>query len=150
MKFCRAPLREARATLNLMSIFVVLILAALAWAAFHGWQLPNTLRYRPYQGRAWRNTFPGASRKDIRDFLSLFVSTFACRDSEKLHFRPDDEVLGIYREVNPSRRLPDAAELQMLAKALRDKYGLLLEEIWHDGLTLGALFQRVQQARARR
>ncbi len=131
-----------------MSIFVVLILAALAWAAFHGWQSPNSLRYRPCQGRAWRSTFPSASRREIRDFLSLFVSAFAFRDSEKLHFRPDDEVLGIYRAVNPTRWLPDAQEIESLAKKLRDKYGLPLEDIWHDGLTLGGLFQRVQQARA--
>ncbi|MCC2958028.1 hypothetical protein LK542_20615 [Massilia sp. IC2-477] len=132
-----------------MSIFVVLILAALAWAAFHGWQSPTSLRYRPCQGRAWRSTFPTASRKDIRDFLSVVVSAFAFRESEKLHFRPDDEVLGICRAVKPVRRVPDAREIETLAKELRDKYGLMLEEIWHDGLTLGGLFQRVQQARGK-
>ncbi|MFC0253853.1 hypothetical protein ACFFJK_18295 [Massilia consociata] len=128
---------------------MVLILTALAWAAFHGWQLPNTLRYRPCQGRAWRSTFPTASRKDIRDFLSVLVSAFALRESEKLHIRPDDEVLGIYRAVNPTRSEPSARELDMLAKALRDKYGVKLDEVWHEGLTLGALFQRVQQARGK-
>jgi propanediol dehydratase small subunit len=134
-----------------MSIFVVLILAALAWAAFHGWQSPETLRYsvryRPWQGRAWRSTFPTASRKDIRDFLSVFASSFSFRESERLHFRPDDDVLGIYRAEHPTRRLPDAQELDTLAKALRERYGLMLDEIWHDGLTLGGLFQRVQQVR---
>jgi hypothetical protein len=132
-----------------MSLLVVLILAALSWVAFHGWQSPNTLRYRPCQGRAWRSTFPGASRRDIRDFLSLFVSALSFRECEKLHIRPDDEVLGIYREVNPRGRLPDATQIEMLAKALRDKYGLMLDEIWHDGLTLGGLFQRVQQVRGK-
>ena len=132
-----------------MSILVVLILAALAWAAFHGWQKPNALRYRPWQGRAWRSTFPGASKRDIRDFLSLFVSAFSFRVSETLHFRPDDEVLGIYRAVNPTRWLPDTAELEILAKALREQYGLMLDDIWHEELTLGGLFQRVQQARGR-
>ena len=132
-----------------MSIFVVLILAALAWAAFHGWQSPTSLRYRPCQGRAWRNTFPTASRKDIRDFLSVFVSSFSLRDSERLHFRPDDEVLGIYRAVNPTRWLPDVEELEALAKALRERYCLRLDDIWHEWLTLGGLFQRVQQARGK-
>jgi hypothetical protein len=136
-----------------MSIIVVLIVAALAWAAFHGWQLPNSLRcavrYRPCQGRAWRSTFPTASRKDIREFLSVFVASFSFRESERLHFRPDDEVLGLYRAVNPTRWVPDAQELDTLAKALRDRYGLMLDEIWHEGLTLGGLFQRVQQARGK-
>lgn len=136
-----------------MSIFVVLILAALAWAAFHGWQLPNSLRYsvryRPCQSRAWRSTFPAASRKDIREFLSVFVSAFAFRESEQLHFRPDDEVLGIYRAEHPTRWLPEAQELEALAKALRERYGLMLDDIWHEGMTLGGLFQRVQQARGK-
>jgi len=133
-----------------MSIFVVLILAALAWAAFHGWQLPNSLHYRPWQGRVWRSTFPAASRKDIRDFLSVFVSALSFRENEPLRLRPDDEVLGLYRAANPTRWLPDAHELERLARALRDKYGLRLDEIWHEGLTLGSLFQRVQQARGQR
>ena len=132
-----------------MSIIVVLILAALAWAAFHGWQLPNSLRYRPCQGRAWRSTFPTASRKDIREFLSVFVSSFSFRESERLHFRPDDEVLGICREVAPGRWQPDMPEIQRLAKALRERYGVRLDDVWHDGLTLGGLFQRVQQARGK-
>ena len=132
-----------------MSIFVVLILAALAWAAFHGWQLPNSLRYRPCQGRAWRSTFPAASRTDIREFLSVFASAFAFQESEKLHFRPDDEVLGIYRAVNPTRWLPDVQEFETLAKALRERYGLMLDDIWYEGMTLGGLFQRVQQARGK-
>ena len=33
--------------------------------------------------------------------------------------------------------------------ALRERYGLRLDEVWHDGLTLGGLFQRVQQARGK-
>ena len=136
-----------------MSIIVVLILAALAWAAFHGWEPPSSLRYalryRPCQGRAWRSTFPTASRKDIREFLSVFVSAFSFRESEKLHFRPDDEVLGIYRAEKPTRRLPDEQELDTLARALRERYGLMLDDIWHEGLTLGGLFQRVQQARGK-
>lgn len=133
-----------------MSIFVVLILAALAWAAFHGGQLPNSLHYRPWQGRAWRSTFPTASRKEIRDFLGLFASAFALRDSEQQRFRPDDEVLVIYRAMNPTRWLPDTAELDALARTLRERYGLMLDEIWHEDLTLGGLFQRVQQARGGR
>lgn len=132
-----------------MSIFLVLILAALAWAAFHDAQLPNALRYRPFQGRAWRTSFPSASRKDIREFLSVFGSACAFGERDKLHLRPDDPVLHVVRAARPSRWLPDAAEIEPLASALRERYGVMLADIWHDGLTLGGLFQRVQQARGR-
>lgn len=132
-----------------MSLILVVILAALSWLAFHDWQLPNALRYRPFQGRVWRSSFPSASRKDIREFLSVFGAAFSVGDSDKLHLRPDDQVLGVLRAVKSGRWLADAANVEPLARALRERYGLRLDDIWHDGLTLGGLFQRVQQARGK-
>jgi len=132
-----------------MSLLLVIILAALSWLAFHDWQLPNALRYRPFQGRVWRSSFPTASRKDIREFLSVFGAAFSFGDSERLHLRPDDQVLGVVRAARPARWMPDASDVEPLARALRERYGLLLDDIWHDGLTVGGLFQRVQQARGK-
>ena len=132
-----------------MSLLLVIILAALSWLAFHDWQLPNALRYRPFQGRVWRSSFPSASRKDIREFLSVFGAAFSFGDSDKLHLRPDDQVLGVVRAARPARWMPDASDIEPLARALRERYGVLLDDIWHDGLTLGGLFQRVQQARGK-
>lgn len=132
-----------------MSLLLVLILAALAWLAFHDWQLPNSLRYRPFQDRAWRSTFPSASRKDIREFLSLCGAAFACRDCDQVHLRPDDQVLGVVRAARPARWMPEVSDVEPLARALRERYGLRLDEVWHDGLTLGGLFQRVQQQRGK-
>ena len=132
-----------------MSLILVILLAALSWLAFHDWQLPNALRYRPFQGRVWRSSFPTASRKDIREFLSVFGAAFSFGDSDRLHLRPDDQVLGVVRAARSARWMPDASDIEPLAHALRERYGLLLDDIWHDGLTLGGLFQRVQQARGK-
>jgi len=132
-----------------MSLLLVIILAALSWLAFHDWQLPNALRHRPFQGRVWRSSFPSASRKDIREFLSVFGAAFSFGDSDKLHLRPDDQVLGVVRAARSARWMPDASDIEPLARALRERYGLRLDEVWHDGLTLGGLFQRVQQARGK-
>ncbi len=132
-----------------MSLLLVIILAALSWLAFHDWQLPNALRYRPFQGRVWRSSFPSASRKDIREFLSVFGAAFSFGDSDKLHLRPDDQVLGVVRAARAARWMPDVSDIEPLARALRERYGLRLDEVWHDGLTLGGLFQRVQQARGK-
>ena len=132
-----------------MSLLLVIILAGLSWLAFHDWQLPNALRYRPFQGRVWRSSFPSASRKDIREFLSVFGAAFSFGDTDKLHLRPDDQVLGVVRAARSARWMPDASDIEPLARALRERYGLRLDEVWHDGLTLGGLFQRVQQARGK-
>ena len=132
-----------------MSLLLVIILAALSWLAFHDWQLPNALRYRPFQGRVWRSSFPSASRKDIREFLSVFGAAFSFGDNDKLHLRPDDQVLGVVRAARPTRWKSDGADIEPLARALRERYGLLLDDVWHEGLTVGGLFQRVQQARGK-
>jgi len=132
-----------------MSLLLVILLAALSWLAFHDWQLPNALRYRPFQGRVWRSSFPTASRKDIREFLSVFGAAFSFGDRERLHLRPDDQVLGVVRAARPARWMPDVSDVEPLARALRERYGLLLDDIWHDGLTVGGLFQRVQQVRGK-
>ena len=81
-----------------MSVLIVLVLVALlvaAIAALQGGQLHSPLRYRSCQSRLWRRAFPTASRKEIREFLSLVVSTFSFTDTDRLRIRPDDEVLGI-------------------------------------------------------
>jgi propanediol dehydratase small subunit len=76
-------------------------------------------------------------------------AALSCRDCDRVHLRPDDQVLGVVRAARPSRWLPEASDVEPLARALRERYGLLLDDVWHDGLTLGGLFQRVQQQRGK-
>lgn len=133
-----------------MSILAILVLLAVAWWALTFGQLPNPLnplRSRTCQGRQWRRAFPGASRKQIREFLSVFTSAFAFRDTDILKFRPDDQLLGIYRVLYPSKWTGDAMEFETLAKDLRTRFGIVLEDIWDERMTLGALFAHIQQAR---
>ncbi|WP_229429263.1 hypothetical protein [Massilia sp. ST3] len=132
-----------------MSVLIVLLLVVAAIAALQGGQLHNPLRYRPCQGRLWRRAFPGASRKDISDFLSLVVSTFSFKDGDRLRFRPDDQLLGIFRAAHPHRRPSEAGEIDTLAQALRSRYGVMLSDIWHEQLTLGALFRDIQALRGK-
>lgn len=131
-----------------MSILVILVLLALAWAMLVFGQLPNPLRTRTCQGRQWRRAFPSASKKQIREFLSVFTSAFAFRDADILKFRPDDQLLGIYRALYPAKWMADAMEFETLAQELRTRFGIALEDIWDERMTLGALFAHIQQAKA--
>lgn len=131
-----------------MSILVILVLLALAWAMLVFGQLPNPLRTRTCQGRQWRRAFPSASKKQIREFLSVFTSAFAFRDVDILKFRPDDQLLGIYRALYPAKWMADAMEFETLAQELRTRFGIALEDIWDERMTLGALFAHIQQAKA--
>ncbi|MEN3277533.1 MAG: hypothetical protein V7631_3323 [Massilia sp.] len=131
-----------------MSILAILVLLALAWSVLSFGQIPNPLRNRPPQDRLWRRAFPRASRRQIRAFLTVFAEAFALRDTEKLKFRPDDELLGICKTRHPPTSMADAAELRKLAAGLRARYGVALEEIWDEHITLGALFDHVQRRKA--
>ena len=130
-----------------MSILAILVLLAVAWSALTFGQLPNPLLTRTSQGRSWRRAFPRASNKQIREFLSVFTSAFDFRDVDMLKFRPDDQLIGICRTLHPSKWAADAAEFDTFARDLRTRFGVVLEDIWDEGLTLGALFSHIQQAR---
>jgi len=132
-----------------MSILAILVLLAVAWSALTFGQLPNPLRSRTSQGRSWRRAFPRASNKQIREFLSVFTSAFDFRDVDMLKFRPDDQLLGLYRAVHPSKWMPGTVEFENLARDLRSRFGVVLEDIWDERMTLGALFAHIQQARPR-
>ncbi len=98
-------------------------------------------------GKGWRNAFPASSGQDIREFLSLFVEAFAFSQKERLNLNPEDTILQIYRARYPSKWTPDALEVETLAKDIEARYGFSLENVWHEQLTLGELFQVTQKAR---
>jgi hypothetical protein len=109
-----------------------------------GASLPRLYQSRRCEGRSWREAFPKASKDEIRTFLLLFVSAFAFSDKDKLKFRPDDKILDIYRALYPSRWMPDALEVETLARDLHARYKLELDLIWSDELTLGEIFSNAK------
>ncbi|QNA90637.1 hypothetical protein G4G28_22840 [Massilia sp. Dwa41.01b] len=126
-----------------MSIVAILLLLAVAWSVLSKGSIPNPFRARTCQGRLWRRAFPAASKKQIREFLSLFTDAFAFRDIDQLKFRPDDQLLGIYRALHPSKWMADALELEILSAELRARYGVA-PDTWDERMTLGALFAYIQ------
>jgi len=132
-----------------MSILAILVLLAVAWSVLAFGQLPNPFRTRSCQGRQWRRAFPRATKKQIREFLSVFNSAFAFGNADILKFRPDDQLLSIYRALYPSKWMADAMEFETLAHDLRAKFGVALDDIWDERMTLGGLFAYIQQAGVR-
>jgi len=102
---------------------------------------------RACAGRHWRETFPAASKADIREFLQIFVDSFALRRKHSLAFQPHDRIIDVYHALNPPELcVADALELETLAKMVQDRYGLDLGRIWRVDLTLGELFTKVRAA----
>lgn len=98
------------------------------------------------QGKNWHRSFPKASKEEIRQFLSTFTASFAFDDREKLKLNPNDQLLDIYRALYPHKWQADALEFETLRDDLQSKYGVTFSSVWREGLTLGQLFQHVQQA----
>ncbi|WP_417530449.1 hypothetical protein [Marinobacter lipolyticus] len=129
--------------MEVIAIVVALILVGLAGVVWGG-KPPKAYAVRRCMGREWKAAFPETRKAEIRDFLLLFVQTFAFKDQYKLRFEPDDRILDVYNATSNQWGI-DSMELETLSDALKKHYEVDLHLVWHENLTLGELFSRVQQ-----
>jgi hypothetical protein len=121
---------------------VALVMLAIAVAI----NLLTSRSFAPYARRSdateeWVRHFPKAAPQDVTDFLRVFVDGFAISRRHLRKFRPDDLVMDVHRALNPPEWTSgDFAERECLAILLKRRYGIALESIWRDGLTLGEVF----------
>jgi hypothetical protein len=91
--------------------------------------------------------FPDASVDNINEFLQLFVDAFGFPGRHRMRFRPDDEVMDLYRALNPFDWISvDAGELESLIEHFQERYQVDLKSRWHVDLTLGELFSYSRSA----
>ena len=131
------------------SISLVCIGVAVAWLIRNLGRLPEPFQSRSCQGVKWHRAFPDAARKDIRSFLSMFTQAFGFPEKKRLLFEPADTFLGIYRNLYSYKWMPDALELETFASMVKKTYGISLEDVWGDRLTLGKLFSLTQDKAGR-
>jgi len=132
-------------------LIAVVALSAVAWTSWatRGREAGlQALWQRSCSGRAWKRAFPEAPKQEIRKFLLMFVESFAFSQNCALQFLPSDRVLAIYRTLYPRGGVPDALEVETLAKDLDKEYGVSLAEIWNEELTLGQIFGRCRASAA--
>jgi hypothetical protein len=99
---------------------------------------------RSCTGRAWINEFPTAGKDEIRQFLGTVKSAFGVRRKHLLKLRPDDAVMDIYRALYPPKWHPgDACDFMEWEIELQERYGLSIEKIWRDEITLGEIFKAI-------
>ncbi|MDA8456392.1 hypothetical protein M4R22_16635 [Acidovorax sp. GBBC 3334] len=134
------------------TVFLLALSAFLAfgacWGRYFGGRAPGPFRSRSCQGRAWKRAFPHAGKAQIRRFLAMFAESFGLRPDQRLQFAPHDRILAVYRARYPCTEVPDALELETLTAEAERLYGVDLEDLWHDRLTLGELFAVCGQPRA--
>lgn len=77
----------------------------------------------------------------------LFTEAFAFPNRYKLQFHPNDEIFAIYQMLYPPTDSRwkitgiDGCELESLVRLMDKRYGLKLEIVWREQLTLGELFE---------
>jgi len=74
----------------------------------------------------------------------MFTQAFGFPEKKRLLFEPADTFLGIYRNLYSYKWMPDALELETFASMVKKTYGISLEDVWGDRLTLGKLFSLTQ------
>lgn len=103
------------------------------------------IKERSCAGFRWHRQFPDARADEIRRFLDLFVDAFAFPKKYRLRLQPEDQVVELYRTLNPPNwTISDAMEFETLGIELEREYGFDLFSCWHDDITLADLFQQVR------
>ena len=108
--------------------------------------MPKKYRMRICTGKNWKEKYPDTPKEDIRIFLLIFTDAFAFSYKQKLKFEPDDKILDIYKALYPAKWMADSLELETLAEDVEREYNINFTDIWHENLTLGELFSKVQNA----
>ena len=127
-------------------IISIFIIGVFVWAIVFGGTLPKKYRNRSCTGENWKKAFPKTSKEEIRTFLLLFTSAFAFSPKNKLKFEPEDKVMDIYRELYPSKWMPDALEIETLADDLEKEYSVNFNDLWHENVSLGEIFSKIKNA----
>ena len=128
-----------------IAIVITIIVAAIVWSIYTG-DVPKKYRVRNCTGTKWKRNFPESSKEEIRAFLFLFTDAFAFSRKQKLKFEPDDKVMDIYKALYPAKWMTDSLEVETLSEDIERKYGIKFNSIWHNELTLGELYAKVNSA----
>jgi hypothetical protein len=142
MAVVRLPLDATHILLAAVAIVLVLL-----WAVPVERRRRAALRaywIRSCAGRYWRRTFPDASTDELRMFLRDIEVAFGLTHEQVLKLAPSDRLFGLYRAFYPDRNMPDALEIETLAKLLRKHYGFDIREPMHNEITFGELFARAR------
>jgi hypothetical protein len=128
-----------------IALIITVIAIVIAWSFYTG-HVPKKYRIRNCTGKNWKVKFPDTPKEDIRKFLFLFTDAFAFSRKQKLKFEPDDKILDIYKALYPAKWMADSLEVETLSEDIEREYNVNFASIWHENLTLGDLFSKVQNA----
>ena len=125
------------------STYLIILLIAAMFVGAIFFNTPKKYRLRKCTGKDWKTKYPTSANDDIRKYLNTFVNAFVFDRKHNLKFKPSDKLMDIYRHLYPSKWLADSLELETFADDILEQYGVSLEDIWHDELTLGEVFEQV-------
>lgn len=139
-------LESMKTPLQISAVVLVAVVVFIMMTPFERERKRRLQRYwdRACMGREWRRRFPDVSKEKIRRFLQIFVDGFAFKNKDRLKFSPDDKLMDVYRSLYPSDGWPDDLEVETFALFLRDEYQFDLAQVQDSEVTLGNLFEMIQ------
>ncbi len=79
----------------------------------------------------------------VREYLSMIAEIFDLGHTDGLIIQPQDQVMEIYKALNPPRwTIDDNMELELFAQGLEHQYGLDLNDHNSGDITFGELFEK--------
>ena len=111
--------------------------------------LPEPYCSRQCTGRNWKNSFPSASKREIRYFLSSITQAMLFDKSHYLKFSPEDKVFDIYLTSNNSKPSEcDMSECELFADFFVIEFKIpsdVFYDSWDENTTLGTLFELAKE-----
>lgn len=76
----------------------------------------------------------------------MFLDAFMFGQKRRLCFSPDDKVIDVYRAIYTGNMFEaDCLEMEIFSMDLEKRYGIDVNKCWHDGITLGEIFELAHQ-----
>jgi propanediol dehydratase small subunit len=128
-------------------MMLAVVIAAGVWAEVQTMRALRPYWRRPCTGIRWCRRFPETPKREIREFLDMFIKAFGFQHRQRLCFRPEDRVMDVYHAIYPpGSAIVDGMELESLCLSLRKLYGVDVAESWREDITLGELYERTHPA----
>jgi hypothetical protein len=128
-------------------MMLAVAIAAGVWAEVQAMMALRPYWRRPCAGIRWRRRFPETPKREIREFLDMFIKAFGFQHRQRLCFRPEDRVMDVYHAIYPpGSAIVDGMKLESLCLSLRKRYGVDVAESWREDITLGELYERTHPA----
>lgn len=133
--------------MSITAFLIIVVVLALATSIgaiwFFGLTLPKHLRERRTALKLWKEQFPQADTKLLREFLGMVATSFEIRSKYAKLFFPYDKLSELREVFTAVKGGVDIREAETLGLFIKKEYGVDLSRFWHRNIDLGDVFTEI-------